>query len=128
MKWKLNIYKNLDLTCLFISKLKSLYIYWETYYLLYFYANDLYKIWPTIFISKCVISGRVNIVGHVYSTIEDSKNGMDSIFMNSQNIKIYKLMANKVSWSRKKSQVSRQIHLFLASFRKLLLSWSRLKW
>ena len=26
-----------------------------------------------------------------------------------------------------KSKVSRQIHLFLASFRKLLLSWSRLK-
>ena len=28
----------------------------------------------------------------------------------------------------KKSQISRQIHLFLASFRKLLLSWPCLKW
>ena len=26
------------------------------------------------------------------------------------------LMANKVNWSRKKSQVSREIYLFLASF------------
>ena len=42
---------------------------------------------------------------------------------------IVELMASKVNWSRKKkSQVSRQIHLFLASFRKLLLSWLHLKW
>ena len=39
----------------------------------------------------------------------------------------YECMANEVNSSRKKSQVSQQIHLFLASFRKLLLSWSRLK-
>ena len=31
------------------------------------------------------------------------------------------------SYIQKKSQISRQIHLFLASFQKLLLSWSRLK-
>ena len=38
---------------------------------IYFYSNDLLKIWPTIFSSKCVMLGRVNIVGH-----EDrSKNG-----------------------------------------------------
>ena len=46
-----------------------------------------------------------------------------------------KLPVNKFEWiednfqfdHEKKSQISRQIHLFLASFRKLLLSWSRLK-
>ena len=46
--------------CLFIYKLKSLLIHWETYclcywityYLLHFYANDLLKIWPTIFFFK----------------------------------------------------------------------------
>ena len=44
-------------------------------------------------------------------------------------ISLHLLMANKVNWSskKKKSKNSRQIHLFLASFRKLLLSWSRLK-
>ena len=37
--------------------------------------------------------------------------------------------ANKANSSlKKKSKVSREIHLFLASFRKILLSWSRLKW
>ena len=42
---------------------------------------------------------------------------------------LFQLMANKANWSlKKKSKVSRQILLFLASFRKLLLSWSRVKW
>ena len=42
---------------------------------------------------------------------------------------LFQLMANKANWSlKKKSKVSRQILLFLASFRKLLLSCSRLKW
>ena len=49
-------------------------------------------------------------------------------FISSKLDATIELMANKVNWSRKKSQVSRQIHLFLASFWKLLLSWSRLKW
>ena len=53
-----------DLTCLFICKLKSLYIYWEAYYLLYFYENNLLQIWPTFFRSKSIMLGRVNIVGH----------------------------------------------------------------
>ena len=46
-----------------------------------------------------------------------------------------KLPVNKLEWIEdnfqfdyeKKSQISRQIHLFLASFRKLLLLWLRLK-
>ena len=46
-----------------------------------------------------------------------------------------KLPVNKFEWiednfqfdHEKKSQISRQILLFLASFRKLLLSWLRLK-
>ena len=60
----MNINKYSDLTCVLICKLKSLHIYWEAYYLLYFDANDLLKIWPTIFSSKCIILSRVNIVGH----------------------------------------------------------------
>ena len=46
-----------------------------------------------------------------------------------------KLPVNKLEWIEdnfqfdyeKKSQISRQIHLFLASFRQLLLLWLRLK-
>ena len=45
----MNINKYSDLTCLLVCKLKPLHIYWETYYLLYFEANNLLKIWPTIF-------------------------------------------------------------------------------
>ena len=38
------------------------------------------------------------------------------------------LMVNKVNWlPKKKIQIFRQIHLFLASFRKLFLSGSHLK-
>ena len=40
-----------DLTYLVICKLKSLDIYWETY-LLHVYANDLLKIWLSIFFFK----------------------------------------------------------------------------
>ena len=46
----MNINKYSDLTCLLIGK--SLHINWETYYLLYFDANDLLKVWPTIFFFK----------------------------------------------------------------------------
>ena len=48
----MSINKYSDLTCLLICKLKSLHIYLETYNLLYFDANDLLKIWPTIFFFK----------------------------------------------------------------------------
>ena len=50
------------------------------------------------------------------------------IFASYVNCRLLATPLSKVNWSRKKSQVSWQIHLFRASFRKLLLSWSSLKW
>ena len=46
---------------------------------IYFDANDLLKIWPAIFPSKCVILGRVNIVGHDCTEIHIPKETNDEI-------------------------------------------------
>ena len=50
------------------------------------------------------------------------------IFASYVNCRLLATPSSKVNWSQKKSQVSWQIHLFWASFQKLLLSGSSLKW
>ena len=51
IKQNLNIHKK-DINRFLFTEKHTIYIYWTIYYLLDFYANDLLKIWRTIFFFK----------------------------------------------------------------------------
>ena len=81
------------------------------------FINTIY-----IYIRKtCPNKTNIVIIGHTvrFNYINDKQ-----LFW----MKNYNKLQGSGNWSQKKSHISRQIHLFLASFRKLLLSWLRLKW
>ena len=117
--------------CLLICKLKSLHIYWETHHLLCFDANDLLKIWPSIFLFKmrnvrpCKYSspwlgliskltsqtGKRTITIQILSNISGSKYNQTSGLVIEYNLRNIFLQKSCQKWGREAN--SRPIYLFV---------------